>query len=68
MTSEIGQLNAQFAITGHVSFVEGPGNLSLIRVHNAHATATIALQGGNVTGYQPHGQAPVLFVSQQSRE
>lgn len=60
------ELNARFAIPEHVSFVSGPGALPVAEVHNAHARALIALHGGHVFAFQPHGQAPVLWVSKRS--
>ena len=60
-------LNDQFAIAGHVSFEAGPGGLPVTQIRNAHAAATVAVQGGHVVGFQPHGYAPVLWVSSHSR-
>jgi D-hexose-6-phosphate mutarotase len=41
--------------------------LTVAEINNAHAKSTIALQGGHVISFQPHGQRPVLWVSQHSR-
>ncbi len=62
----IEELNARFAIADHVSFAAGPGGLPVVMVRNAHASGTISLQGAHVTAFQPHGQAPVLWVSSQA--
>ena len=60
------ELNARFAIPEHVSFVSGPGGLPVAEVRNAHATASVALHGAHVFAFQPHGQAPVLWLSKRS--
>ncbi len=65
-TDAIQELNARFAIPDHVSFAADPGGLPVATVHNHHAGATIALRGGNVVAFQPHGAAPVLWVSRQA--
>jgi glucose-6-phosphate 1-epimerase len=62
----IEELNARFAIPGEVAVAAGPGGLPVVTVRNTHATATIALQGATVTGFQPHGPEPVLWVSRQA--
>ncbi|HEX9373905.1 MAG TPA: D-hexose-6-phosphate mutarotase [Roseiflexaceae bacterium] len=65
-TPEIQALNDQYAIGEHITFAAGPGGLPVAEIRNAHAAATIALQGGHVVAFQPHRQAPVLFVSRNS--
>jgi glucose-6-phosphate 1-epimerase len=67
MSDEIERVNSEFAIMDHIQFDSGPGGLVIANVNNQHAAATIALQGGHVITFQPHGQEPVLFVSQRSR-
>lgn len=66
MHLDLQALNDQFAIPDQIAFVSGPGDLVVAEVRNRHATATVALQGGQVVSFQPHGQAPVLFVSRQA--
>ena len=56
-------LNQQFALSGHLQFKTGPGNLTLAEIHNDLANATICLQGAQVLTWQPHNQAPVLWLS-----
>lgn len=64
MTSDvIERLNAAHARGERLRFVAGPGGLTVAQIRNPHATATVALQGGQVLAYQPHGVAPVLWVS-----
>jgi len=65
-TDKIQEFNARFAIADHVSFAAGPGALPIVTVRNAHAVATISLQGAHVTAFQPRGQDPVLWVSSQA--
>jgi D-hexose-6-phosphate mutarotase len=60
-------LNDQFAIPGHVSFRAGPGGLTVAQILNDHASASVALLGGHVLAFQPHGHEPVLWLSKFSR-
>jgi len=59
----IDRLNEQFGQGDRLRFGVGPGGLTLAQIRNPQATATVALQGGQVLGFQPHGVAPVLWVS-----
>jgi len=59
-------LNAAYGIEGHVSFAVDPGGLPRAVIENPLATAHIALNGANVTHFQPRGQSPVLFLSRQA--
>jgi len=65
-TDPIQDLNARFAIADQVSFAADPGGFPMVSMRNAHAAAAIALQGADVTGFQPHGQEPVLFLSRHA--
>lgn len=60
-------LNQQFAIPGHLDFIEGPGGLPVARIHNALASSDIALQGAHVMTWQPVGEEPVIWLSTQAR-
>ena len=60
------ELNAKFAIAGHVQFQAGPGGLPVIHIANAHGDAAIALQGGHITHFCPKGQAPLIWVSERA--
>src|SRR5262245_46346872 len=53
----------QFAIPDYVAFAAGPDGLPMAELHNKHATALIAVQGGQVARFQPRGAEPVLWVS-----
>ncbi|MBA3946134.1 MAG: D-hexose-6-phosphate mutarotase [Herpetosiphonaceae bacterium] len=61
--NDLAELNAHFALPKHISFTEGPGGLAVADIKNTHAAVRVALQGGQVVSYQPHGAEPVLFVS-----
>jgi D-hexose-6-phosphate mutarotase len=66
MMDELQRLNDQYGIADHLQFKAGPGELTVAAIKNDQATATIALQGGHVISFQPHGQRPVLWVSEHS--
>src|SRR5262245_37440351 len=63
---KIQTLNSNYAIGEHITFVAGPGGLTVAEIRNAHASASVALQGGHVVAFQPHGHAPVLWLSSRS--
>lgn len=63
-TTDLRDLADQFALKDHLSFEPGPGNLPIACIRNKHATASIALNGAQVLSYQPHNEAPVLWLSQ----
>lgn len=60
-------LNHRFGQGQHLRFLSGPGDLSLVEINNAHATASLVLEGGQILTYVPAGHAPVLWVSPQAR-
>jgi len=60
-------LNQQFAIAGHLDFVQGQGGLLMARINNAQASAEITLQGAHLIGWQPRETAPVIWLSQAAR-
>ncbi len=41
----LNSLNQQFGIAGHLQFIEVDGGLTFAEISNAHATASIAIQG-----------------------
>lgn len=53
-------------IPGLARFEPGAGGLTRLAVTSPLAEAHIYLHGGHVTHFQPHGQAPVLFLSARS--
>lgn len=62
-TYDIAALNHRFAIPGQVEFVDANDGFPLVRVSNAHAEATIALQGAHLMTWQPRDQEPVIWLS-----
>ena len=50
-----------------VRLERGIGNLPCLTVTSPLATATVYHHGAHVALFQPHGERPVLFMSQQSR-
>jgi len=42
-------------------------DLDLLRVRTPHGVALIAEQGAQLLSYQPHGQPPVVWLSEQAR-
>lgn len=60
----VSQLNEKFSIPGHLNFTEGPGGLTTVKIANSLATAEITLQGAHLYHWQPHGAAPVIWLSQ----
>jgi glucose-6-phosphate 1-epimerase len=69
LRATLSDLNERYGIGQTVRFVAGPGGIpqaELRRPGAAGATASVSLLGATVTGYQPAGGAPVLFVSPNS--
>lgn len=66
LTSDPQVLNEQFAIAEHITFAASPAGLPVAEIRNSYAAASVAVQGGHVITYQPHGQHPVLWVSSLS--
>lgn len=63
-TYDVESLNRRFGISNQLRFAAKAENFVVAEVSNAHATATIALQGAHVMTYQPRGQEPVLWLSE----
>lgn len=60
------ELNAKFAITGQMEFVEGKGKLPVALITSRHAKAEVSLYGAHVLSFVPDGQKDVLWLSPQS--
>ena len=60
-------MNTHFDLPGILKLDSGPGNLTRITVTGPQANATIYQHGAQVALFQPHGERPVLFMSQQSQ-
>ncbi|MGV8935354.1 MAG: D-hexose-6-phosphate mutarotase [Gallionellaceae bacterium] len=63
----IAELNQKFAINNHLKFNEIAGGLFAAEISNAHASASIALQGAHLMTYQPHGENPVIWLSKYAK-
>src|ERR1700722_8757084 len=50
-----------------VKMMTGQGGLPMARVETAASTAEIYLQGAHVTHFQKTGEAPLLFLSRESK-
>lgn len=57
------QLNQTFAIPGHLCFQQHLSGLAVAEIANAHARASIFLQGAQLTEWTPKGHAPVVWLS-----
>ncbi len=64
--TELEKLNKAFGISGHLSFIKGPGGFILAVVRNPHGEATVALHGGHIMSFRPSGHDEVLWMSRQS--
>ena len=60
-------LRSNFSIPQIVDFQPGNGGLIKAVVTTPTASGEVYLNGAHITHYQPVGQAPVLFLSNQSR-
>ncbi len=59
-------LTARFGLPGQLAFSASPSGLIAAEVSTALCRGRVFLQGGHVTGYQPSGQSPLLWVSSAS--
>jgi glucose-6-phosphate 1-epimerase len=63
----IEQLNADYAITNQVKFVQGKGGFPIIEINNEHAKALISVYAGQVLSFQPQGESEdLMFLSDQA--
>ena len=65
-TQTLALLNEQFGRAERIVFHENPHGFPIATLTNRSATATVALDGGQVLTYQPADQPPVLFVSREA--
>jgi glucose-6-phosphate 1-epimerase len=64
---DIEELNAEHGIAGVLRFNQGRGGLAMIEIANAHATALISPQGGQILSYRPNGSdEDLFFVSERA--
>ncbi|MBK1831589.1 D-hexose-6-phosphate mutarotase [Verrucomicrobiaceae bacterium R5-34] len=59
----INQLTERFGIENAVWFEEVAEGYPVVRIRNAHASASIALHGAHLIDYCPTAQDPVIFTS-----
>ena len=62
--SLIDTLNSRFGIPDQLHFKDGGSDLPVAIITTRHASAALALQGGQMLTWQPTGQQPVLWVSE----
>lgn len=63
----IEQLNADYAITGQLKFIQGKGGFPFIEISNAKASALISVYAGQVLSFRPAGVADdLLFLSEKA--
>lgn len=65
--STAADLNHRFAIEGVVSFSEKPNGFVIVEVNNAHASATIAMQGAHLMTFQPKDQEALIWMSPEAK-
>ena len=58
---------AQAEALGHVTFLDGQGELPMIEISTPWSTAEIYLHGAQVTRFKKNEEPPLLFLSQCSR-
>jgi glucose-6-phosphate 1-epimerase len=63
----LSELNQLHAIGNHVQFKEIAAGMFIAEVANQHALANIALQGAHIATFQPRGEEPVIWLSQQAK-
>lgn len=63
----LNSLNQQFGIAGHLQFIEVDGGLTFAEIDNAHATASIALQGAHIATFTPKGEEPIIWLSKLAK-
>ncbi len=61
--NDIENLNARFAIDNQLAFASDPGGLTIAKITNQQADATIAIQGGHLMTWTPKGAEPVIWLS-----
>lgn len=63
-----GTPHERHALAGHLHFRDDPSGLVFAEIDNAHATATVCLQGAHLVTWRPKDQAvPVIWVSDAAR-
>ena len=60
-------LNQRFGIDGVITFSERPNGFVVLEVNNAHASATVAMQGAHLMSFQPKGEQPLIWISPEAK-
>src|SRR5262249_18722947 len=61
------ELTRMTSTLSRVTFLPGKGNLPKLVINTPWSNAEIYLHGAQVTHFQKHGEAPLLFLSESSR-
>ena len=64
--TELVKLNQKYGIRDQLIFKEGPGGLIIAEIRNPYGDATVAIHGGHIISFRPHGHEPVLWLSKNS--
>lgn len=64
--SDLHALNEQFGIVGHVQFKQGIGGIPVVEVVNHLGSASVALQGAHVLGFQTVDAQPLIWMSKDA--
>jgi D-hexose-6-phosphate mutarotase len=63
----LADLNQRFGIHNNLMFSEIAGGLIAAEIKNAHASASIALQGAHLMTFQRHEEEPVIWLSKYAK-
>ncbi len=66
MNTDIAVLNSCFGIDDQVVFKTISEHFSIVEIDNAHASASISLQGAHLMSWVPKGGEPVIWMSQEA--
>ena len=61
------ELNRRYKSQDVVRFEELNNGYIVAHIENTHASATIAMQGAHLTGFQPKGNAPLIWLSPEAK-
>lgn len=65
--ADVDSLNIRHGISGQLTFKEVSGGLVVAEVANAYAAGTVALQGGHLMSWTPHGSRAVIWLSKAAK-
>lgn len=67
MSSQLEQLQADYQHMPQLSFSATESGLIMVAISNELAQASLCLQGGHICSFQPVGELPVLWLSEQAQ-